>query len=417
MQVRRRFGWNDSSVGRLSLVWILSTSGTVLPNITENVRFTLLLSAGVLLLQLVLLLKGLRKRAVFAALAAYVILSMFVVTSMIANSDFASYLTYARLLMAVAMACGCGVLLDKSTGVRTFVNFVTLISGISLIFFFGDFVTRLPGLFEISILNETPYHSSLLYVELVAETSRNTAIYIEPGLFQIYLCLALLALLYSQEPSAHKRFKIAVLVAALLSTKSTAGYVAGLLIFSGLAFKYNASRFRLLFGFLRLLLVALIIVFSVNSSYFIDNIESKFSGKTQLSWLGRKDSTLVDLELVAAAPFFGVGAGGYLKEIDAFGAVGYEIAAATNTYTQVAAVFGLPFLLSILVLQLRSLTRLRTALGVKLLLATVWAICFLSQPFVLYPFFYLPVFLSFNRAGGAVARQSIGHHEANSGQY
>jgi|GEM_PF-4492333 len=384
-------------VGTASFVWILLTSGTVLPNTADNVRITLLVSSAIFLVQLVLLLNYARKRLVLGALATYATLVGVVATTMVANSDTESYLTYARLLLAVGIACGCAMLIDRSAVLRVLVNFVTFFAAISLIFFYGDLVSLAPGAFNTLLLNETQYFNSYVYMQLVVDASRNTAIYIEPGLYQIYLCLALMVLFYSSVDFRYRYLKVAVLVVALLSTKSTAGYLAGLLVFSGLAFTYKPSKFRALFLALRVMVVAMVVLYLVSSSYFTANIEAKFSGQSQLSWMGRRDSTLADLAIISESPFFGTGAGSYLKEIDAFGAVGYEIAAATNTYTQLSAVFGLLFMLPILVLQIGALWRVQTSLGIRLLLAAVWAVSFLNQPFVMYSIFYLPAFLFFNR--------------------
>lgn len=394
---RRGIRLRHRQVGMASFVWILATSGTVLPNTAENVRITLLVSSAIFFVQVVLLLKYARKRLVFSALATYAAFVGIVATTMVANSDTESYLTYARLLLAVGIACGCAVLVDRSAVLRVLVNFVTVFAAISLIFFYGDLVSRAPGLFNILLLNETQYVNAYVYLQLVVDASRNTAIYIEPGLYQIYLCLALMALLYSNVNFRHRYLKVAVLVVALISTESTAGYLAGLLVFSGLVFKHRPSKYRALFVALRAMVIAMVVLYSITSSYFIANIEAKFSGQSQLSWMGRRDSTLADLAIISESPFFGTGAGSYLKEIDAFGAVGYEIASATNTYTQLSAVFGLLFLLPILALQIGTLSRIRTALGIRLLLAGVWAISFLNQPFVMYAVFYLPAFLYFNR--------------------
>lgn len=391
-------------VGAIVLVWILLTSGTVVPNLQENVRFTLLIGAFLMLLQFIHLLKQARSRRVFGALASYLALLGFAVIPMIVHADFASYLTYARVLTAVGLACGCAVLVEKKVAIRLFVNFISVVALCSLIFFYGNFVGRFPEIFHIEILNETPYYNAYVYVQLAANETRNTAIYIEPGLYQIYLCLGLFMLLYGRQSIRYKYPRIGVLIIALISTNSTAGYIAGLLVMSGLAFNDTSSRFRAPLAILRVLVVLSVIGFSVTSSYFVDNLESKFSGKSQLSWMGRKDSTFADLEIIAKSPFSGAGAGGYMGEIDAFGARGYQIDAATNTYTQLAAVFGLLFPLLVVALQVGTVVAWRENRGLKLVLAAVWAASFLNQPFVLYPFFYLPAFLLFNRWNNPMGR-------------
>ena len=399
-------GLRNRDVGMVSFVWILLTSGTVLPNTTENIRITLVISGFLLAVQLILLLTQVRKRLSFGAIATYVAMVGIVVITMVANSDLSSYLTYARLLVAVGLACGCALLVDKSAAIRVFVTVISAIAAVSLVFFYGESVERIPSLFNIRSLNETTYYNAYLYLQLVADASRNTAIYIEPGLYQIYLCLALMALLYAGESFRYKYLKILVLGLAIASTNSTAGYIAGLLVVSGLVFKYSATKFRYVLATIRLALVAIVVAYSVNSSYFIGNIESKFLGQSQLSWLGRRDSTLADLKIIWESPFFGTGAGNYMRDIDVLGAIGYEIAAATNTYTQLAAVFGLLFVVPVLALQLGSLKRASASVGIKFLLAGVWAISFLNQPFLMYAFFYLPAFLYFNRGLRPVESQA-----------
>lgn len=386
----------ESDVGKISLAWIMLTSGTVLPVIQENIRITLGVSVLMFLTQLVFLFRRVGQGKIALGLALYLVICLIVTISAIANSDFSSALTYVRLMLAIGIACGCAALIDRSEGVRFFVNFVALVSLFSLLFFYGELVERYSLYFNVLTLNKTQYYNSFAYVQLIGIEPRNVGIYIEPGLFQIYLNLAIFAILYAPGSFKYKYLKLAVIVLALVSTGSTSGYIVGVLIVSAIAFKNKSGRFKHLQSIFQALFVTAIVFFVVSSSTFTDNIESKFSGNAQASWLSRKNSTLADLDMIGESPLVGVGAGNYLGKLDTFSAYGYKMDAAANTYTQLTALLGVPFILIIGLFQLKSLVRIKQRWIVGFVLAAVWVLSFVAQPFVLYPFFYLPVFLSFN---------------------
>ena len=386
----------ESGVGKISLAWILLTSGTVLPNVQESIKITLGISVLIFLAQLVFLFRRASQGRIALGLAAYFAIGLLVTISVTANSDFSSLLTYVRLMLAIGIACGCAILIDRDEGIRFFVNFVSVVSVISLVFFYGGLVDKYSLYFDTLTLNKTQYFNSYVYEQLIIAEPRNIGIYIEPGLFQIYLNLAIFSLLYAPVFFARKYFKLAVIALALVSTGSTSGYIIGVLIVSAAAFKNKSGRFKHLQNLLQVLFVAAIVFFVVSSSTFTENIESKFSGDSQASWLSRKNSTLADLDMIGESPLVGVGAGNYLGKLDVFSAYGYEMDAAANTYTQLTALLGIPFIVLIGFLQLRSLMRIRQRWIVGFVLAAVWVLSFVAQPFVLYPFFYLPVFLSFN---------------------
>lgn len=386
----------ESDVGKVSLAWILLTSGTVLPNTQENIRITLGVSALIFLAQLVFISRRLGQGKLALGWALYSLICLIITISAIANSDFSSVLTYVRLMLAIGIACGCAALMNREECIQFFVNFVALVSLISLLFFYGELVERYSLYFNVLTLNRTQYYHSLAYVQLIGVEPRNSGIYIEPGLFQVYLNLAMFAILYASVAFKYKYLKLAVIVIALVSTGSTSGFIVGILIISAVIFKDKAGRFNHLQNVLQALFVTALVYFVVSSSVFTDNIESKFSGKSQASWQSRKNSTLADLDMIGESPVVGVGAGNYLGKLDAFSAYGYEMDAAANTYTQLTALLGIPFIILIALFQLRSLVQFKQRWIVGSVLAAVWVLSFVAQPFVLYSFFYLPVFLSFN---------------------
>lgn len=393
----RRF-IRESEIGKVSLAWILLTSGTVLPNVQGNIRLTLGISALLFLAQLAVLFRRAGRKNIALALVAYFFICLLVTISITANSDFSSILTYARMMLAIGIACGCAILIDKDEGIRFFVGFVSLVAFVSLVFFYCGLIERYSLYFDTLNLNNARYYNSYAYVQLIGAEFRNSGIYIEPGLFQIYLNLAIFSILYA--PRSFKRkneyLKLVVIALALVSTGSTSGYISGVLIASAAAFKSESGRFKRLRNILQALFVAALVFFVASSSIFTENIESKFSGDSKASWLSRKNSTLADLDMIGESPLVGVGAGNYLGKLDVFSAYGYEMDAAANTYTQLTALLGIPFIVLIGFFQLRSLMRIRQHWIVGFVLAAVWVLSFVAQPFVLYPFFYLPVFLSFN---------------------
>jgi hypothetical protein len=237
---------------------------------------------------------------------------------------------------------------------------------------------------------------------------RNAGFFREPGLFAGYLLLGLLWLMLDKSGAAPqvRRRRIAVVLAALLTTFSTAGYVTIPLVLAAVAFQHGeaarraTSRKTVFVAVLVASLAALWLV-SENTSFLEEKVLAQYGelideGKNYE--ITRFGAALLDLEAVQDRPWFGWG----LHESTKF-AQTPELAelAPSGGVTGWTRSFGL---LGLAVLLLAIWAGMRLVVGGNLA-ASVYAtavIVVIAQPntFLNFPAFYALMFLRRPRAPG-----------------
>lgn len=383
-----------SVLGVLSVVWIVVTSGGVFFNSDPVVRYALVFDVLLVLAQLKSVGKVLLSR--YANQCALIILMVVCVTlSVLANSDYASLLTYARLVVILTLAFGTSLLMENEAIAETFVKVVVILAGISLILFYSEIVDNSAGLFPVIEFHDYRYVNAFFYLFFESIERRNLSIFIEPGLYQIYLNIALFALLYSKKSFRHKYVAVASLLGALYSTNSTTGFILGLVIIGGQAFSSGQRRKNVISLAAKIVVVFAIVGVVLASEFFSTNIEAKFHSDKQQSFVTRQNSTIIDLLIIAENPLTGGGVGAYQSSLDTYDSSGLSIDAATNTFSQLGAIVGLPFVLLIIWRVAVYVSRLKVNFVGKWIFFAVYIVSFSTEPFVLYPLFYLPVFMSF----------------------
>lgn len=150
------------------------------------------------------------------------------------------FVIYAVKMSAILfMAC----MMTKEEYIEYFVNTMCFISVYSIILYVCCVVfNRGLGL---------PFQQMyFINPERAGGIMRNRGPFWEPGVFQVYINMALMMLLYTNKKAEWQKLKIAILVVALLSTFSTTGYVVFLIIMIGSLFlgKENAIDGRIIFG-------------------------------------------------------------------------------------------------------------------------------------------------------------------------
>jgi hypothetical protein len=148
-------------------------------------------------------------------------------------------------------------------------------------------------------------------------THRNSGIFREPGLFAGYLLLGLLWLMLDRsgiEPRVRRR-RIAILLAALATTFSTAGYVTVPLVLAAVAFQHRPSarrsgpRKRVFVAVFALSVGGLWLV-SANSTFLEDKVlqqYTEFLYESHNYEITRFGAALLDLNAIQARPVFGWG--------------------------------------------------------------------------------------------------------------
>ena len=384
-------------LGAFSVFWIVVTSGGVFLNSKAVINHVLIFDV---VLVSFLLASIYRKivRYHLAAVSYFLLLTFVVLLSTIANADFASLLTYARLVLVLLLSMVVALALDKDKILNIFVKTVLFIAAFSVLFFYTGLVEQYAGLLPVVEFNDNNYVNAFVYLYFDSIERRNFGIFVEPGLFQIYLNMALFILVYTKKQIPYRYAWIGVLLAALFGTNSTTGFILALFICAGYAFSDQGGKHKAVLIPVRIAFVSIIIGLIVSSEFFTENLEEKFLLTNRLSFMTRLNSTLIDWELVTRNPIFGVGVGNYQSNINAYDATGLVIDAATNTFSQLAALMGFPFIICVVISVFYFIVTLKIGQVEKVVLGSMYVVFFSTEPFILYPLFYLPAFMRFNLA-------------------
>lgn len=216
---------------------------------------------------------------------------------------------------------------DFKNFAKKFCNIIYFLSAISLILYFIYIIE--PSLYKPfpTFVNITGVKAKNLFFFTVygGANARNQSIFWEPGAFQTYINLALLFELFYFKNITRKR--LIVYVVALITTYSTAGYIAGLyiayayvtyLLFS--SSKENKNGARNLFFILTVVLIAVIIFLSLDTSMsnwvfgkFTQYRETGYGTKGMTTVSVRFDAFLRPFKIFWQYPMFGAGTRGMVN--------------------------------------------------------------------------------------------------------
>jgi len=179
--------------------------------------------------------------------------------------------------------------------------------------------------------------------------ARNLSVFREPGIFAIHLCFSLILQLFGNM-FVNRKFLIVTII-ALFTTLSTTGIlVLGLMI---LFYIYRSRNLVSIF-YSTLLFVGLILLVI----YFPQLFESVFSkldsnSRDYASSFSRLASFYIPLEIIKENLFLGVGLGAFvdlyaMKSRELYGVYLSADSAATNTFLNIASVYGIAALFLVL---------------------------------------------------------------------
>lgn len=378
-------------LGVFSVIWIIVTSGGVYFNSQGVVQFSLVFNVLLILFQQFYAWRVLVSVHKEEVLIFLLILGLVILT-ILSNSDYSSLLSYARFLVVLALVLSTSVIVSSRQFAEIFVKTVIFLSAVSVLFFYSDFLIENAGIFPAIYFYENIYINAFVYIMLVGLENRNLGIFIEPGLFQIYINFAIFLVINSSQRINYKFPVLVILFAALFSTNSTTGFIVGLIVVGGYIFSSANSKSDVLLLVVKIGAIVALMVGVIFSEFFYENIEEKFQGSQQLSYMTRQNSTLIDFLVFLDNPVMGVGFGGYDQAAYIYRSGGLVVDAATNTFTQLAAIFGFP-LLALIAWRAYSYSRaLLLGRVANLVIFVVYVVVFFTQPFVMYPLFYLPLF-------------------------
>lgn len=264
-----------------------------------------------------------RKRFGKKQLALCVVLIFCVISTMLVHHEFRNgYIFKCSLLLFSFFAVE---LIDIKNFANCFNRVLFLIATISIICYSLQMITASAFYFAPQFYNlaDYPFRNLFLYVQSEWHLFRNFGIYREPGVYQMFLILALLFELYYFEKPRVKR--ILVFSAAVFTTFSTTGIIAyGIWIFLALVKTRRLSKQDKVLAVLMVVLSIFLLMIILGADAFVlwDKLFKKVATKN-VSYLARLASITVNIKLWLLNPVFGLGIGEGQKLFE-------EIA--TNTY-------------------------------------------------------------------------------------
>ena len=181
---------------------------------------------------------------------------------------------------------------------------------------------------------------------------RNASIFREPGVFMIYILLAVMFELFIS--NRLNIYFLAFLFIALLTTFSTAGFVILFFLIIGYMFKKDVQNFQSNRILLASIFAAFILIFSFQPELY-DQVFSKLSSDSASfgSATARIASIVVNLDIFANHPFLGSGLGNYGSLFEEYSNLYFGVpleasGQSTNSFMAVFATYGLLYGLIVL---------------------------------------------------------------------
>ena len=328
-----------------SLIYI--SNDTILFGTNQNDRYIhfhyamlSFIAAGALLYVLFKQIKFSRQRLI--VVLSFICLSLM---SGLMNRDFNIKYIYEIFLICFALIYVSIVSFDQF--VDDFIKVILLFSVSSLGVYLVSVLWRsmLQGLPIVTNTAWMRFHNAWISLVPVDENYisiyRNYGIFREPGVFQFFLNLALILLLFRNSQIYTNLKWMCVLIITVLSTISTAGYIVmAILLVTYLGSNSHSKKTRL---------IVMSIVFSAMlAMVYVDSTEvmfSKIGNEDNISWISRISAITANLSIAAEHPFWGAGWDNIKIEFAMTVANQYRVNEYhnTNTFFKILAVHGIPF--------------------------------------------------------------------------
>lgn len=278
----------------------------VFANINTNIKTLFQLSLGIITAYVAFYTCVYSRSTLFY----WLIIVLSIIGSMIYNDDFSKGNLFKIIIMTMGMVFANGISLRKFSDI--YVKIVTFICSFSLLTYSISFVFDLSGMLPII---ENTEHVKMIFigvsnVSVLTEEFRNYGPFWEPGVYSIYLTLAILFVLVEKKKITTK---IIILTIGVVTTFSTAGYAAVvvLIIYYALSdSEMNVSMYskRKKLYFMILSLVGLGILLSqvdMLNTIILSKLNS--DSASYASTVSRIYSISGNIEMWLDNPIFGVG--------------------------------------------------------------------------------------------------------------
>lgn len=194
--------------------------------------------------------------------------------------------------------------------IKLFITFIIVFSVISNILYIIHLTVGLPMRPTENGLGEHFFYLQKGVVNtIIGLPFRNSGIYWEPGMYQVYLTFALLFCLYA----GPKRFRLLLVVYLILSTISTfsvSGYMVCALIMGVYAIRKQSSGVLVRFFYITIIIAALMYAFP----YFLESITMK---QDTGSYEARNNDLFFGFKVFMRSPLVGFGLGNH-EYMDAY---------------------------------------------------------------------------------------------------
>lgn len=391
-KVRSGFGMIDTISVFAMLVLIFSSGANM---ILRKIYFF----AAVVLIMAIFL----KKINCKAALVCFGLIAYIMIDSIVLNTATTDYkeciLLTIRLVGCLVIASG----ISSEKFKKIYINIMIFLSILSLICF-GLLLlgVTLPGSFTINNSYTTFYHVMGYGADQEVRRYRNCGIFTEPGIYQMYLNFALLALWSDKDITIKRAKKIFLLFSfTLLSTKSSMGYlIFALVLLLYFVYRPDILNFRPIKKTHVLVLFAIGMVVvgleEINGGFVTSFITSTNS------WSSRHDDTLLTLKIALDYPIFGIGLATDPLPIWDIYYYRYESLRLYRGYQNAMScglgnylcMGGIPFTLLYLVCVLKSYFQLFDVKDVfaKIILFAIVLLFVLEEPLMPTPFFLIGFF-------------------------
>lgn len=373
----------------LLLVWIIILSGvwsiSVPPLLAIVLNFTLSM-------YMLIKLCNIKEKRGTPIIILFVILLFF---TFFLNCDFLSWMSYAFIICFCIMGLYISAFWKEGEFLDKYTNIMTIIVVISLIMYcFRSFLATHQTGFPIIQGQAVSYTNYFVYLYCRELPDRNCAIFWEPGAFAVFVGIALFYILATNKKN--KLLRIFLFIIALLTTQSTLAYTIILFaILMSLTMHTDKGGFlqKMVIGILPTFIVLII----MNEFGIFQNIQEKlFTGiQTNASSRARNVAQMIDLFIATKSPVVGAGFNGYFEQVHSIGTLfGQKWTMAANTFTFMAAIFGIPYVL-ISVNGIIKIYPKNTNVMFKIVSSCFWIWLFVTQNFVQKPIFYCLIFLGY----------------------
>ena len=287
----------------------------------------------------------------------------------------------------------CAVMIDRENFLKRFINLVIFIACCSLVFFFliqigADALVR-----NVLITNHAPCRTGnisygrFLY-HYMPNYGRNVGLYNEPGVYQLYLNLALFFLLFqSEKNNLNKkqtvRYSI-VLVITIISAMSTAGYIGLFAIFA--LYLVSLKKTITLKKFVILISIIFLFLLFLQTDLFYQNFarklewsdDGRFSSGTGNARLA---SLIMDINYILHNP---LGYGYSINWVNTLSFANNETGSSFGL-TSLIVCYGIPISIFIYVLYFIAFINVGDSNIQRFTIIISFILAFSSQPWVLTP--------------------------------